>query len=759
MDPIDAAAADEIITARNVDLSSCDRELVQFPEAIQPHGVMLTVDEHSNLVMHASANCAQLLGSGPHAVIGATIDSVLGPARRESIAALRRMSLDSGPVNVARESFMGSGQRYNLFAHRSGGLIILEMEHAPTALAGPPGNVYAELRADIARLQETKSLMQFFDLAVQRIRNFTGYDRVMAYRFDQDGSGHVVAESKRDDLEAYLGMHYPATDIPAPARRMFSLSWVRHLPDVDYIPVALVSTNSPLIGGPVDMSFASLRSVSVMYSQYLKNMGVKSTMVMPLMKEGKLWGLISAMHHAGPRHIPYEIRMAAESLAHTLSLLMSAKEDSEIFGRAIAMKATTDRLIEIIGRKTDLMATLRARDTLELLLNQVESGGAAVASEAQATLIGKTPAQDEVRELVRWIGTRGVPIFATDRLSSLYEPARAFTRDASGVLAIRISPRLPEFLLWFRPEQITEVQWAGDPRKPVDLGEADGILRLMPRNSFALWKESVQGRSVPWQESEQDAVHQLGLAIGGIIAERAEKIERIHREIEASRAELESHADAASNDLREHVRGIHHLTTALRRRQGAMLDEEGRQQIATILKLTQRMDGLIDGLLAHTRLETAMTRGEVDLDAVVDAVLQTLGDLAADAKIEIRRPAPLGTASCNRDWVSEVFANLIGNAIKYNDKAARWIEIGATPDHPRRYYVRDNGIGISESDQQLIFQIFRRLPEPEDYGGGAGIGLALARKIVERHGGRIWVQSTPGEGSTFFFTLAAEGDG
>ena len=190
-----------------------------------------------------------------------------------------------------------------------------------------------------------------------------------------------------------------------------------------------------------------------------------------------------------------------------------------------------------------------------------------------------------------------------------------------------------------------------------------------------------------------------------------------------------------------------------------MLDEEGRQQIATILKLTQRMDGLIDGLLAHTRLETAMTRGEVDLDAVVDAVLQTLGDLAADAKIEIRRPAPLGTASCNRDWVSEVFANLIGNAIKYNDKAARWIEIGATPDHPRRYYVRDNGIGIAESDQQLIFQIFRRLPEPEDYGGGAGIGLALARKIVERHGGRIWVQSTPGEGSTFFFTLAAEGDG
>ena len=168
------------------------------------------------------------------------------------------------------------------------------------------------MRADITGLQETKSLTEFVDLAVRRIRDFTGYDRVMAYRFDDGGSGHVVAESKRDDLEAYLGMDYPATDIPAPARRLFGLSWVRHLPDVDYVPTPLIASKGLLVGGPVDMSFASLRSVSVMYTQYLKNMGVKSTMVMPLMKEGRLWGLISAMHHAEARHIPHEVRMAAE---------------------------------------------------------------------------------------------------------------------------------------------------------------------------------------------------------------------------------------------------------------------------------------------------------------------------------------------------------------------------------------------------------------------------------------------------------------
>ena len=183
MDPNGNAKTDDIITARNVDLSSCDRELIQYPEAIQPHGVLLTVDDHSNLILHASANCAQLLGAGPGAIIGKSASSVLGRTGQDLIGALRRMPLDSGPVHVARESFVGSDRGFNLFAHRSGGLIILELESAP-----PPrtsSNLYSELRADIARLQETKSLKEFFDLAVRKIRSFTGFDRVMAYRFDR----------------------------------------------------------------------------------------------------------------------------------------------------------------------------------------------------------------------------------------------------------------------------------------------------------------------------------------------------------------------------------------------------------------------------------------------------------------------------------------------------------------------------------------------------------------------------------------------
>ncbi len=460
MNPTGEANTEDVITAKNVDLSSCDRELIQFPEAIQPHGVMLTVDDQSNLIVHASENCGQLLSGGPHAIIGKSADSVLGRTGAISSESCGGWLWIAVRCTLSASLFVGSDRGFHLFAHRSGGLIILELETAPPSLAEPSPNLYSELRAGIARLQETKSLGNFFDLAVTKIRGFTGFDRVMAYRFDEDGSGHVVAEAKCDDLEPYLGLHYPATDIPAPARRMFSLSWVRHLPDVNYIPVPLAAAKSAMIAGPVDMSFASLRSVSVMYTEYLKNMGVKATLVMPLMKEGKLWGLISAMHHEGPRHVPHEMRMAAEFLAHTLSLLMSAKEDAEVFERVLAMSATTDRLVQTFTLEPDFGKALGSPESLPYVLSQVEAGGAAVVSKSQVSLIGKTPSQQEVRELAQWTGAREGPLFATTCLSSAYEPAKAFAKVASGLLAIRIAPRRPECLLWFRPEQIEVVTWA-----------------------------------------------------------------------------------------------------------------------------------------------------------------------------------------------------------------------------------------------------------------------------------------------------------
>lgn len=746
-----------VVTAKNVDLSNCDREQVQYPGAIQGHGAMLIVDEDGYIIRQASENCASLLGRPAGDLLGKSIEQVFGSRAPEMLEQLHRMSLENGPVHVVRESFAGSTMGVNIFAHRCDGVLILELEMISHQPSEPTAHLYSEVRETIAMLEATTGVQNCFDLAVQRIRRFTGYDRVMAYRFADDGSGHVVAEAKCDTLEPYLGLHYPATDIPAPARRLFGLSWLRHLPDIDYVPAQLVPENNPVTGRPIDMSFAILRSVSVMYTGYLRNMGVRSTMVMPLMKEGQLWGLISAMHHSGPRHVPYEARMAAEFLAHMLSLLMAAKENAECYAQRLHMTAVTEKLVEAMCRQPDLHACLGAADKPLNLLSQLPAQGAAVVSGGRVSLIGSTPCAEDVLEIASWLSTTNQLVFSTDRLAEMFPPAARYKAVCSGVLSARLSTRGLDFLIWFRPEHVEVVNWAGDPKKPVKISETDGELRLQPRSSFALWKESVLGRSEPWQRSEKEAAGNLRQAILDIIISRAEEIERINRRLSQANEELDSFAYVASHDLKEPLRGVHHMASFLKRGKEVELSDASMEQVDTILKLTRRMDDLIESLLQYSRTgRVELVLEPTNLDVLVEEALIPCRHLLEKAGTELRRPVLLGNAVCDRVRTREVLTNLISNALKYNDKDRRWVEIGMEDSHPRRYYVKDNGIGISEDSIDRIFEIFRRMHDRDKFGGGNGAGLTIARRTIERHGGKLWVESVVDEGSTFYFTLGPE---
>jgi two-component system, chemotaxis family, sensor kinase Cph1 len=752
-----SASSSDFVTARNVDFSNCDRELVQFPAAVQGHGAMLIVDEPEFRILQASLNCKDLIGIDAKDILGKSIADVFGARAPEMLERMHRMSLEYGPVHVVRESFAGSTSGVNIFAHRCDGVLVLELE-AITSQADPvSSHLYSDVRESIAKLEKTRGIQEFHTLAVERIRAFTGYDRVMAYKFAEDGSGHVVAEAKRDDLEPYLGLHYPATDIPAPARRLFGLSWLRHLPDVDYVPVPLVPDIHPGIGRPVDMSFSILRSVSVMYSGYLKNMGVRSTMVMPLMKEGVLWGLISAMHHSGPRHVPYEVRMAAEFLSHMVSLLMAGKEDAEFYETRIRMGSVADQLVEEARLNPDLHDSLGSADRNMNLLSLIPAHGAALHSRGRLSLIGVTPTPEQTAALVHWFAEQNLPALATDRLSEMYPPAADYKSVASGVLMIRVAAQTTEMLLWFRPEHIEIVNWAGDPKKPMQISETDGEVRLQPRASFALWKQSVTGRSEPWRKDEREAVENLRQALMSSIASRAEEIERLNRQLAEANVELDSFAYAASHDLKEPLRGVHHLASFLKRGEESQLTEEGRQQLDTILRLTRRMDDLIESLLQYSRTgHTELKLQTVDLDALVDDALLACRRLIDETGSDVRRPAALGRAVCDAARVKEVFTNLIINAIKYNDKPNRIVEIRVEEDRQTRYVVRDNGIGIADGAKEQIFEIFHRMHGQSEFGGGSGAGLTIARRTIERHGGKLWVESTVGKGSTFFFTLGPE---
>jgi len=317
------------------------------------------------------------------------------------------------------------------------------------------------------------------------------------------------------------------------------------------------------------------------------------------------------------------------------------------------------------------------------------------------------------------------------------------------------------YIIWFRPELLQTVNWAGNPDKPKRL-EEDGTITIFPRQSFEAWQETVHGKSSPWLDCEIASAIELRQAIVDIVLRQVEELANINLELERSNSELDSFAYIASHDLKEPLRGIHNYATFLLEDYSALLQGDGADKLNTLVRLAKRMESLIDSLLRFSRL------GRQDLHMYPIALEQLLKNVTELffinpqwADCQIRIPHSLPTVLGDRVLLEEVFINLISNAFKYNDQSDKWVEISwSEPElenpHFVTIHVRDNGIGIREKHLESVFRIFKRLHAPNKYGGGTGAGLTIVKKIIERHGGNIQVQSVYGQGTVFLLTLPIE---
>jgi light-regulated signal transduction histidine kinase (bacteriophytochrome) len=608
----------------------------------------------------------------------------------------------------------------------------------------------------MGRLQAAGDLAGFCRVAAEEMRALTGFDRVTVYRFDEGWNGRVFAESRRDDLPPLLGLHFPASDIPEPARRLYHLNPIRMIADVEAEPAPLVPGENPRTGRPLDLSFAALRGVSPVHIQYLKNMGVRGSMSVSVMRGGRLWGLLSCLHYAGPRRVPPEVRDACEFLGQLVSAQLAVKEDAEGEEYRGRLREVRERLLQRMSAEGDLARGLAGDDLLELTGAQ----GAAIVQDEACTLVGATPPAEAVRRLVAWLRAHtDAEVFHTDRLSALYPEAEAYKDVASGLVAVATTrAQGGRYVLWFRPEVLRTVDWGGDPRKPVEAEMPSG--QLSPRRSFELWREVVKLRSLPWRPWEIDAARLLREAILAVVVRRAEELTRLNAELERSNADLDAFAFVTSHDLKEPLRGIHNYATFLMEDYGEVLDEAGLEKLRTLVRLSQRLEDIVESLLEYSRLGRAdLVVEPTDLNPVLASVLDMLKLTRSADHAEVTVRGPLPVVPCDPTQAELLFANLITNAVKYNDKAEKRVEVGhlEPADGSGRpvLYVRDNGIGIPEKHRHAVFRMFKRLHGRDKYGGGTGAGLAFAKKVVERHGGAIWVESTPGEGSTFYFTLGA----
>ncbi|QLE52515.1 GAF domain-containing protein [Nostoc sp. C057] len=749
------------MTDETIDLTNCDREPIHIPNLIQPHGVLLVLQAPTLEIIQVSSNSQEVVARQPEELLGKPLSYLFNVKQIKLIQQCLAEDFESiNPLNLSIKR-LNKSIYFDGIVHRLDNIIILELE--PKQAKGQISffNFYQQVRGTITRIQKAPTLLKMCQIVVTEVRRITGFERVMVYKFDQEGAGSVIAEDTNQETP-YLDLHYPPSDIPKQARQLYTLNWLRLIPDASYQPVALIPANNPLTNQPLDLSLSVLRSVSPIHLEYLQNMGVTASMSISLMHEKKLWGLI-ACHHSSPKYISYNIRTVCEFIGQVMSVELANKEASEDIDYKSQLKSLQTQFVEELSQAEyylDGMVQLKSQ-----LLNLVTATGAAICSGDQCIRVGKTPSEEEVHALLDWIKLHLYHnLFETRSLTKNYPAAESYQAIASGVLALEISRVHHNYILWFRPEVIQSVSWGGNPNKPVEVF-SDGSLRMSPRKSFALWQETVKGCALPWKPCEVEAVTELRSLVVGVVLRQADKLASMNFELQRSNEELDSFAYVASHDLKEPLRGIHNYANFLMEDYADVLDDNGIAKLQTLVRLTQRMEDLINSLLHFSRLGRAeLIRQPVNLNDVVQQVIGTLTMARPQSEVEFRIPQPLKSVQCDRAQINELFSNLISNAIKYNDKPQKWVEIGCVEGNGESkisptsltFYVRDNGIGIPEEHLDKIFQIFRRLHGRDDFGGGTGVGLTIARKIVERHGGRIWVESIPTLGSTFYFTLSAE---
>lgn len=498
------------MTANNVqariDQTNCDREPIHIPGSIQSHGVLLVLKEPELTLLQVSENVQTMFGISAQSILNQHVSRLLESSQVEILSKVL-LSEDIHKANpIKLHAKVGRRELYlDGIVHRIDGLLMLEIEIAELKENASFAELYRHIKVSLTHLQLTSDLHQFCQVAAEEIRRMTGFDRVMIYRFDEQWNGVVVAEDKKAVLNAFLGLHFPASDIPAPARELYLKNWLRLISNAGYQPAAIIPVINPLTQRPVDLSYAVLRGVSLVHLEYLKNMEVSTSMSISLLKGNTLWGLV-ACHHETPKYIRQEMRSACELLGQVISAQLPAKQNFEEYRYEVRLKNLQTHLTSLLLKEEDVMKGLKKHG--KDLLRLVNAQGLAICFDDGYDALGKVPDEVELRPFIQWLKENmREDVFATSNLSDIYQEGVKFKEHGSGVLAISISRMQGALLLWFRSEVIQTVNWGGNPDEGVKEGKSGADLH--PRASFDLWKQTISLTSLPWQLCEIQAATEL----------------------------------------------------------------------------------------------------------------------------------------------------------------------------------------------------------------------------------------------------------
>jgi light-regulated signal transduction histidine kinase (bacteriophytochrome) len=587
--------ADDLTQPGAVDLTNCDREPIHILGAVQPIGVLLAASRQW-VIERVSANIATVFGVTPQDALGRHLQTLIDDEALHSIR--NRTAMLAGEDAVERIfscRLVRDMSPFDIAIHISGDLIVIEAEPAH----GEHGDATNTVRSMMARLDRAETFESFAQEGARLVRGLNGFDRVMVYRFDNDGSGEVVAEACRRGIGSFLGLHYPASDIPQQARILYKRNLLRVIADIGAEPVPIVPQLDAQ-GRPLDLSLSILRAVSPIHIEYLRNMGVGASMSISIIVDGELWGLF-ACHHYAPRAPDFALRSMCELFAQMFSMRLESRLRRETMDFERRARDISDELLGAVATDDTLLNDPAWLSNI--LTDTIQADGVGVWINGTAAFSGATPPPGEFRRLVLALSERSDGrVLATDHIPSFLPGAEAFADRAAGMLAIPISRAARDFVVLFRQQIIRSVRWGGDPHKPVQYGPNGP--RLTPRESFEEWKEQVSGHSKPFTRSETRVAETLRATLIEVVLRMAD-------EASAQRRQSGERQELLIAELNHRVRNILGVIRGLIR--------QSKPHDDNINSFIRLLDGRIHALArAHNQI-TDDHWGPAPIQALIDA--------------------------------------------------------------------------------------------------------------------------------------------
>lgn len=751
-----------LLAEQSVLARRCAEQTYTQTSNIQPFAILFCFN--SQLILEKVSVNVHILGKPVSGFLGGSLLSLIHPhslqSMQASIESLKKLDQTArlyvswswdGAMPVLQHATEG-------FLFRSGDFFCLE---ALCPGAPKPDFTHYALKTqatdELARF--TGDCAGFANLLTHHVRILTGFDRVFCLQFDAEDNGVVIGESRNEVYPSLRAHHFPASDIPTNLRKAYLQNRFRHLPDRDYQSVCLLDANGE--SEAVDLGLSLSRAVGATHLRYLDNMSVRASLSFSVIINGQLWGIVGA-HLSVSRQVPLQVLLDVQGLvelfAGRLDIIIENLEQKTrqacltelaVFARSFEEKSC-DLTHWVRANLDAIKAWLRADFLIWIGQGKMNSDGLSL--EEMTVLVALA------REK-----TRHTSLFASSCLAKGRSTFEEIASKASGMLVLRLDTE--HFLIWLRAERPQEKKWGGDPHLAVQI---DATGQIGPRQSFSTWVEQVRYTSLEWVKADLKAAEELHRAFSGVRLKYLAGLEKknilLQHEIEQkSEIEmmlrdnnrlLESLMAVACSELQGPLREVATHCQLLEGGAYALqLDEMGRGYLARLSEGARKMGHSIDAMLEYVSLTSGGDQSQsVSLHEIFLEVTQVLADAIGEVGA-IVTSENLPQVFGQKKQLYQLIQTLIDRALR-GRALERQLNIKVSACCQGEYWkiaVEDNGIGLTAAQQDKIFEIFQHRPSKD-----AIMGLALCRRIAELHGGRIWCESIPGQGSTFFFTLRAD---